>query len=128
MEFVSSCQTDDLTLIQGGDTTVLLQALIFPVHYQRKLIRIYTHKLPIISKYVLHGIIQVGRDFKMSPIQPTQSRPKVQGQTRLLRALSSWILKISEVGDIITSLDNILLPSRPLCSLSPQKLKPYFSG
>lgn len=29
MEFVSSCQTDDLTLIEGDDMTVLLQAIIF---------------------------------------------------------------------------------------------------
>lgn len=31
MEFVSSCQTDDLTLIKGDDTTMLLQALVGPL-------------------------------------------------------------------------------------------------
>jgi len=53
MEFVSSCQTDDLTLIKGDDMTMLLQAIIFVSPLPKKLIRIYT-RIPTSSLLFLN--------------------------------------------------------------------------
>lgn len=53
---------------------------------------------------------------------------ELQGQTELLRALSSWILENLKDEDSITGLGSILLPSLSLSSLSFQKQEPYLSG
>lgn len=121
MVFVSSCQTDALTLIKGGDMTMLLQALIFfsplpkETEYIQEPPQAYSY-----SKYVLHGVIQVGRDLKMSPVQPAESklRCKVRQGCLGLYPVGSW--SSVKDADSITSLGSILLPSLPLSCLSPK--------
>lgn len=73
-------------------------------------------------------MIQIGNNFKISPVQPAQGQSELQGQTGLLRALSSWILENLKDEDSITGLGSILLPSLSLSSLSFQKQEPYLSG
>lgn len=95
MEFVSSCQTDDLTWIKGDDMTMLLPAFtfvssllwVFFFFYVQ-----YTHKLTVISKCVRFGIIQIGNNFKISLVQPAQDSLRKQGclGIYLVRSWKTW--------------------------------------
>lgn len=55
-----------------------------------------------------HRITLAERDFNRSLVQPCSKQGQTRGQTRLLRALFSQVLKTSKDGACTASLGNLL--------------------
>lgn len=77
----------------------------------------------MISKCVVHEIIEVRVDFRMSFSSSCSKQAQVQGQTRLLSTFIQWNLgKLFKNGVCTTSLGSVHLP----CLLLSSAFLPFF--